>query len=173
MLRLKWKNLRLLTRQDSGQSMVETAICAFGFILLLFGALDFGYLYYAKVTLQNAVRQGARYAVTGNCSSGACFNSGNNNNRLDTIINTVTYYSFNLAPTVAVTCAPASGMGSCSSSYGSGTNNAGGPGDFITVGATYTFYPIIIYHAFANGSYTFTVTSSFKNESFAPAPPPS
>src|ERR1022692_3211310 len=43
---------------DSGQTLVEFAIAAMVFLLLLFATIDFGYLYYVKVTLQNAVRQG-------------------------------------------------------------------------------------------------------------------
>lgn len=170
MFGLKGKKLGALSRRDAGQTLVETALCMSIFILLLFGALDIGYWFYAKVTLQNAVRQGARYAVTGNCISGACFSGTNQSNRVDSIISTVNYYSFNLAPTVTLSCSPASGSGSCSTSYESGSNNAGGPGDFVTVSATYTSFTPIVLWRWGQSIFTFTVSSSFKNESFNPAP---
>ena len=81
---------------DSGQTLVEFAISATVFFLLIFATLDFGFLFFAKVTLQNAVRQAGRYAITGNCGSGTCFGTGGN--RLPIIIQTVTDYSFFLNP---------------------------------------------------------------------------
>jgi Flp pilus assembly protein TadG len=157
---------RLRFGSDSGQTMVETALCATIFLLFMFGTISFGYLYYTKVTLQNAVRQAGRYAVTGNCSSGNCFDNGQGSgDRLNTIIQTVKQYSFNLNPTVNVQC-----IGTCNGAYGSGTENAGGPGDTVMISAQYTYTPVFIMKWFPSGGYTFTVSSTFQNELF---PPPS
>src|ERR1035441_2377106 len=60
---------------DSGQTLVEMAISLSLLLLLVMGTTDFGYLFSTKVTLQNAVRQGGRYAITGQCipgSGGSC-----------------------------------------------------------------------------------------------------
>ena len=166
MVQSKWKTLRLLRKNESGQTMVETALSATLFLLFMFGTINFGYLYYGKVTLQNAVRQAGRYAITGNCGSGNCFQNGNNGNRLNTIVQTVQNYSFNLSPTVSVTC-----TGTCPSYSGNGgAENAGGPGDVVQISATYTFSPIFVTKFFPSGGYTYTVSSVFKNELF---PPPS
>ena len=152
-------------RSESGQSLVETALCALLFWLFIFGTFDFGFLYYTKVTLQNAVRQAARYAVTGNCTSAPCFDPSNGSgDRLNTILQTVSDYSFGLNATVSVSCI----QGSCLSTYGYGTNNAGGPGDTVQISAQYTFRPIILHNIFTGGSYTYTVSSTFQNEHFAP-----
>jgi len=146
--------------------MVETALSATLFLFFIFGVINFGYLFYSKVTLQNAVRQAARYAVTGNCSSGSCLDGGQGSgDRLNTIIQVVKNYSFNLNPTVTVGC-----TGTCPGYSGSGTGNAGGPGDLVKVSATYTFSPVFITSFFPSGGYTYTVSSTFKNELF---PPPS
>lgn len=168
MIRSKWRIAGRRFREDSGTTMVEAALSASLYLFFLFGIINFGYLYYGKVTLQNAVRQAARYAVTGNCSSGSCLDSGQGTgDRLNTIIQVVKNYSFNLNPTVTVTC-----TGSCPSYSGgsSGSNNAGGPGDVVQVSATYTFSPVFLTKFFPSGGYTYTVSSSFKNEQF---PPPS
>ncbi len=166
MMRLGKKIRSLRLGSDSGQTMVETAFCATIFLLFMFGTISLGYLYYTKVTLQNAVRQAARYAITGNCSSGNCLDGGQGSgDRLNTIINTVTQYSFNLNPTVMVSC-----TGTCPGYSGSGTENAGGPGDTVQITATYTWSPVFIMKWFPSGGYTYTVSSTFKNELF---PPPS
>lgn len=53
-----WKN-----RQ--GQSLVEFAILAPLFLLLLFGVIDLAWMFYVNLTMQHAVREGTRFAVTG------------------------------------------------------------------------------------------------------------
>jgi Flp pilus assembly protein TadG len=166
-----WKMVRIFKRDDSGGSILEMAFCGAMFVLLMMATVDFGFLYYSKVTMQNAVRQAARYAITGNCQSGTCFNqSGTNNSpgdRLNTIITTVVNYSFGLitSSNVTVTCI----SGSCPSYGGYGSNNAGGPGDTIEITATYTYYPWFLYPAkWMGGSYSYTVRSVFKNEQFQP-----
>ncbi len=166
MLRLRWRFGRDLRKGDSGQTMVETALSATLFLFFLFGIINLGYLYYSKVTLQNAVRQAARYAVTGNCGSGTCLDGGQGSgDRLNTIIQVVKQYSFNLNPTISVNC-----TGACPGYAGSGTENAGGPGDLVQVSATYTFSPVFFSKFLPGSSYTYTVSSTFKNELF---PPPS
>src|SRR5579872_3428674 len=102
---------------ESGQSMLEFAIAATVFFMLFFAAIDFGFFFFAKVTLQNAVRQGGRYAITGNCGGGTCF--GSTGQRLPLILQTVQNYSMFLAPTVSVSCI----SGSCPSGGGGGGNN--------------------------------------------------
>ena len=153
-------------RSERGQTLVEFAVCASLFVLLLFSILDFGFLFYTKMTLQNAVRTAGRYAITGNCDSGDCYDNGNSGNRMQTILDTVHTLSFGLNPTVSVNCV----TGSCSGSYGAGANNAGGPGDTVRITASYVFNPFIIKRFFPGGIYTVTCSSTYKNETFAPAP---
>jgi Flp pilus assembly protein TadG len=159
----------LAVRQDeAGGSLVETAFVLSVFLILFFGIWDFAFMCYARATLQNAVRTAARYAITGNCSNptSGCFNGTNPQDRLDTIINLVDSYSFVLNPTVSVTCV----QGTCSSAYGSGSNNAGGPGDLVQVTATYVYHPVIldIIHG-APQTYSFAASSTFRNELFPPS----
>ena len=58
------------TRPMRGQSLVEFALVAPMFFLLVFAVADVGRLFYVQMTLQNAVRQAGRYAMTGNHLSG-------------------------------------------------------------------------------------------------------
>jgi len=55
---------RSIPRQR-GASAVEFALVAPLFFLLLFSVVDFSAMMWATVTMQHAVREGARYAVTG------------------------------------------------------------------------------------------------------------
>lgn len=50
-------------RHEKGQSMVEFALVLPILLIVLCGILDFGWLYYNQITLNNAAREGARYAV--------------------------------------------------------------------------------------------------------------
>ena len=161
-----WRKLKIRgLRGDSGGAMVETALCATIFIFFMYGTINFGYLYYTRVTLQNAVRQGARYAITGNCTSGNCFNGGAGD-RLASISQVVQNYSFNLNPAITISCV----AGACPS-YAGGTGtteNAGGPGDSVKISAQYTFAPVLLQNFFPSGGYQYTVSAVFKNELFQP-----
>ena len=55
---LKW-----LRKSQCGQAMVEMALVLPILVLLIGGIMDFGWLFYNKVALNNAAREGARYAV--------------------------------------------------------------------------------------------------------------
>ncbi len=55
---------------EDGQAMVEFALILPIFLLILCGILDFGWLFYNQLSLNNACREGARYAVV-NTAEGA------------------------------------------------------------------------------------------------------
>jgi len=55
--------LKKLKNNRRGQAMVEFALVLPILLLLLCGIIDFGWLYYNQITLNNAAREGARYAV--------------------------------------------------------------------------------------------------------------
>jgi hypothetical protein len=59
-------SLRKLRRNSSGQSLVEFAIVLPLLLLVFFGIFEFGRFYFTKLTLQHAVREATRFAVTGN-----------------------------------------------------------------------------------------------------------
>lgn len=49
--------------------MVEFAIVAFWLFLLIFGIIEFGWIFYGYITLTGAAREGARMAVVGDETS--------------------------------------------------------------------------------------------------------
>lgn len=57
------KLLKKLRKSEKGQAMVEFALVLPILLLLLCGIIDFGWLYFNQLLLNNAAREGARYAA--------------------------------------------------------------------------------------------------------------
>jgi len=151
--------------KDSGQTMVETAFAISVLLTLMMATVDFGWLLSNKLTLQNAVRQAGRYAITGQCieSNGSCSET-----RYNSILTTLENYSLgrinsaNVGSVVSFTCTDQGG--GCPS-------GAGGPGDVITIKVSYPYQFITpaIAACFPSHTYTITVSASFTNEPFPPS----
>lgn len=141
------------SRADSGQTLVEFALSAIVFLLLVFAVIDFSYFYFVKLTLQSAVRQGGRYAITGQSMTGQ--------SRYLSILQTIQNSSLGLATGSNTTI--------CGAILGCGSG--GGPQETVTITITYPYKFItpLVAPFFTNGSYTITVSSTFKNEPFPPS----
>ena len=53
----------MVRKKEEGQAMVEFALVLPLLLVLLFGIIDFGWLFYNKIDVNNASREGARYAA--------------------------------------------------------------------------------------------------------------
>jgi Flp pilus assembly protein TadG len=160
-------NLDILSRfrrvkAKTGQSMVEFAMVVPLFFLLIFGIIDLGHLFYVQMTLQNAMRQAGRYAVTGNHIT----NAGTTTpmSRIDSIRQ--------IAQTAAVGLILDVGSISISSIGNNGSvtqGSAGRPSDTVVISLNTSlqlFTPLIGQFFGPNGVYNFTVSTSFRNEPF-------
>lgn len=58
-------------RREDGQAMVEFALILPILLLILCGIIDFGWLFYNQLSLNNACREGARYAVVNTAEDGS------------------------------------------------------------------------------------------------------
>ena len=107
-------------RARHGQSLVEFAMVAPLFFLLVFGITDFGRLFFTKLTLQHALREAGRYAVTGQ-------KFGGTTNRVESIRIIAQKYAVGLIQDPSQI--------QVESTIGGVTSNnfAGGPGDIIIV----------------------------------------
>jgi Flp pilus assembly protein TadG len=145
--------------------MVEMAFILSVFVLLLMSIIEFGSMFQNKLTLQNAVRQAGRYAITGQCieSNGSCTES-----RYNSILQTLETNSIgiinstNVGSDVSITC---------TNEGGGCPNGAGGPGDVITITVTYPYLFVtpLMAHFFPSHAYTIHVSSAFTNEPFPPS----
>ena len=142
----------------AGNAITEFALIVPLFFLMVFASVDMARLFYVEATLQNAVRQGGRYASTGNHQPDPQ-HSGQNLSRVNSIILVAQQAAMGLnVSNIQI------------SSLAGGAGSAGGPGDTVTLSLTsnVTLLTPIVGHFFTNGTYTFTVSVSFKNESFPP-----
>src|SRR5271157_6342473 len=158
---LRFDDMRVRRRRGvstGGTSVLEFALVAPLFFLLFFAVFDFSRLFYVEMTLQNAVREAGRYAVTGNHLPDPQ-HSGQNLSRVNSIIQVAQQAAMGISI-----------AGIQVSSAGGGSGSAGGPGDTVTISLTTNLKLMtpIVAQFFKNGTYAFTVSVSFKNEPFPP-----
>ena len=139
-----------------GQTLLESALVTVLFFLLTFGLLDFGRMFYVHMTLQNAVQEAGRFASTGNHLPDPK-NPGKNLSRVNSIIQIATQAALGASVSnIQIT------------SQQGGKGDPGGPGDTVTVSLTTNLKLIspLMAAYFPGGQYTFTSSTTFKNEPF-------
>ncbi len=149
-----------LFKSSNGQSLVEFAVLTPIFFLLIFGVLDFGRVLFTQMTLQHALREAGRYAVTGRHLPGTNPSTGNPYTRIESI----TQIAKNSAAGVSI-------VNLSISSVQGGSSSAGKPRDTVTVSLTTSLKlitPMIGRYFGPSGVYTFTVKTTFLNEPFNP-----
>jgi Flp pilus assembly protein TadG len=147
-------------RGRHGQSLVEFAMVVPLFFLLLFGIIDIGRVLFVQMTLQNAVRQAGRFAITGNHLT-----QGTN---ILSRVQSIAQIAQQAA--VGLVLDPASIYINGQSSTNA-TATAGGPRTPVTVSLTahlQIITPLIGKYFGPKGIYTFTVSTTFLNEPFPP-----
>lgn len=156
-------------RDNKGQVIVEFALVGLLLFILIFGLIDLAFMFYVNLTMQHAVRQGTRYAVTGQSDLGT--------DRRSALITKIQecsngLYDKNLndpkEPQISVIHADQVNFTNFSGTRTASTANPGNPNDIIVVSLTYKrkFLTPMWTPFFPNGEYTFTVKSTMKNESF-------
>lgn len=154
-------------KDRKGQTLIEFALVAPLFFILLFAIVDLGWMFYVNLTMQHAVREGTRYAVTGRSDLGR--------DRRAALIQKIReasdgLYDKNLhdpkEPRIAVLPPGEVGFDNYT-----GTATAGDPGaknDIIVVSLTYTcpLLTPVLKPFFDAAGYTFTVRSTMTNEPF-------
>ena len=152
-----------------GQSTVEFAMVSLLFFFLLFAIMDYGWLMFSQMNVQQAVDDGGRYASTGQ-------ESGGSGTRISSIIaaiqNEVSVPGVNASNLSICSVPPGGTTASCyDSTNPSGTAGAaGGPGFTVTIKLVSTL-PVMtpLLSSFFPGGYTFTSSSTFQNEPFDPS----
>lgn len=150
-----WTDSRVRTR---GSAIAETALAIPLLLLLVFGTVDLGRVLFGHLTLQHAVREAGRFAVTGRVLTG----TSGRHPRLDSVIQTAVFWSAPFPLTA--------GDVQISSRFG-GQDSAGGPGDLVTISVHYPihFLTPMIGKFFRDGRYVVDVSTTFRNEFFPQA----
>ncbi len=156
--------------KEKGAAIVEFALVAVFFITVLIAIIEFGYLYWVNLTMQHAVREGARYAaVTGpsnftvtpqnpatqaqqRCDAVVGAIKANSMGLYDSLSPSLTYSTVD--PATGVIVAMGSGCGGASQVI------------MIKLACTLPLMTPIMKPFFTNGQYNFTVSATMKNETF-------
>ena len=149
-----------------GVATVEFAFTAMVLLLLIMAIVDFSYIFFVNLTMQHAVRDGARYAATGQ-SNLDLDPQGTAQDRCDAAVARIKVASmgfFDKAGAVVVfktvsnegiiTPVPAN---SCA---------AAGQIIVITLNCELPLITPLIQSFFPDGTYTFSASSTMKNEAF-------
>jgi Flp pilus assembly protein TadG len=147
---------------ERGALVLEMAIVGSIFIMLLLGIMDFGRIYYAESTLKYAVSQGTRFATTGAVLEDESNNAMSREDSIIYMIRQLAGFSDLTADDIDVTAV---------TSGGATVAGPGGPGDVVTVRASYRVAVIspYLFHFFDQGQYEFEALTSFRNEEFPQA----
>lgn len=142
-------------RSHRGQAVVEFSLVALLFFMVFFAIVEFSHLFYTELTLQHALREAGRYSVTG---QGIDPSGTDPNARLTAIQNKFCQNLIGtglscatIASNFNVTCA---GAGGC-------TQAAGGPGQTVTLTAT---FQKPWFTGFLGTPITFTLKTTWRNE---------
>ena len=158
---------RSLRTKQRGSAVVEFALVAPLLFLLLCVIVDVGFSLWVNLTMQYAVREGARYAVTGQSNLDP---NASNQQRYLAIIEAIKDSSMGLynavSPTYTVTVNGATQSYNTSGSYSSGM--FGNPGDIIVLqlNCAWPLMTPLVQPFFPNGTYTFSVAATMRNEGF-------
>lgn len=136
-------------------AMVEFIIVASTFLFLMFGVMDFGRMFFLQMDLQNAVDAAGRFASTGSTLPGAT-GATLTAQRISSILEVAQQAAVGATITNVQISSLAGGNGS-----------PGGPGDTVTISLTTSIQLTpLVGKFFPNGAYTFTSSTTFKNEPF-------
>jgi Flp pilus assembly protein TadG len=148
----KWASAR-------GQNLVEAALIVPIFLLLTFGLIDFGRVFYLYLALENGVSQATRYAVTGQ--------------QMDDPLNAGQKLSRDISIRMAMRQAtPTITIPDSAFNFYNITKNvsgSGGAGDVIRVRVDYTvsLFTPLLRPFFSNGQLLLSVSSTMKNENYS------
>ena len=152
------------SRTQHGAVIVEVALAVIVLITFISATFDFAHMHYARSSLQHAVSQATRFAITGSAIKDP--NDGTKKlSREASILHLVEKISgisdFEKDDVKIYVVQP----------NGSLVAGAGGPGDVVMVRATYRIDIITpgLASLFPQGQYAFTCSTRFRNEEFTSA----
>jgi Flp pilus assembly protein TadG len=158
---------RGLTRKQRGVATVEFALVAPLLFLLLCIAIDLGIALWVNLTMQYAVREGARYSVTGQSNLDP---NATNQQRYLAVVQEIKNSSMGLyslvSPTYVITINGASQTYNTQTSYSTGM--FGNPGDIVVlqINCIWPLLTPLVRPFFANGKFSFSVAATMRNEGF-------
>ena len=151
-------------RSTRGQANLEFALTFPLFALLSLAVVEFSHLFYAELTLQQALREAGRYMVTGQTGKDINGNDMPRPEAIDAVFKKWLIGTGTGLQSLALTCG-----GSVCNPPG------GGPGDKVTLTATFCkpLFTVLFARLFPGGggcppgNFSFTLSTTWKNEPFS------
>jgi Flp pilus assembly protein TadG len=147
-----------LRRREGGSAVVEMALVAPIVLLLMCAILEFSVLFFTTLSMQYAVREGARYGITGRADKDKRFSS-----IIDVMKNSSAGMYDAVAPVISVNSTKYATPASYSDAM------FGGPDDIVVLrlDCSWTFKTPLIGAFFKDGKLAFAVAATMKNEDWS------
>lgn len=149
-------------RRQSGATLVEMAIIAPVFLLVLVALIELSIMFFATLTMQYAVREGARFAITGQSTSEGY---ASNQQRYATVIAKMRDNSLGMYDRLN-TRISVNGTSYQQKAYNNGMFGAAGSINVIQLDCEWPVITPLISRFYTNGKYSFTVAATMRNEIF-------
>lgn len=149
--------------KQNGNSLIEFALVAVIFFTLLLAIAEFSIMFWVKLSMQHAVREGARYSITGRTDLAP----PDDPSRYNAVIARMRDQSIGLydiiQPTVTVQRIDASGVRQTING-----ESFGNPGDIVVIrlDCEWPMTTPFVRPFFQNGIYRFSVRATMRNEAF-------
>lgn len=152
----------LQRRRESGATVVEMAIIAPVFLLILLALIEFSMMFFATLTMQYAVREGARFAVTGQSSLDATPSQ-----RTTAIIQNMKNNSLGFYDKLGTVISVNGTSYATSSSYSGTMFGKAGDTVVLQLDCDWAVATPMLAVFFTNGKYHFKVAATMRNEVFS------
>lgn len=151
-----------IKRRQSGATLVEMAFVMPVFLLVLLALVEFGFMFFVTLTMQYAVREGARYAITGQKDLDPNTAS---QQRHAAVIQKIRDSSLGLYGKVVSTIS-VNGTAYEPAAYGAGMFGAAGSIVVLRLDCAWTVTTPLVSSFFTDGKYRFAVAATMRNEYF-------
>lgn len=151
----------LQRRRQSGATVVEMAIIAPVFLLILLALVEFSLMFFATLTMQYAVREGARFAITGQTSLDTSASQ-----RYMAIIQNMKNNSLGMYDRLSTVISVNGTSYANGTSYTSGMFGKAGDLIVLQLDCDWVVTTPLLGAFFSNGKYHFKVAATMRNEAF-------
>lgn len=150
-------------QQQKGNSLIEFALVAVLFFTFLMAIAEFSIMFWAKLSMQHAVREGARYSITGRTDLAP----PDDPTRYNAVIARMRNQSVGLydiiQPSITVQRIDSNGIRQPING-----SSFGDPSDIVVIrlDCEWPLFTPVIRPFFQNGTYKFSVQATMRNEAF-------
>lgn len=158
-------NATRIRRRQGGSASVEMALIAPVLFLLMMALIEFSIVFFTSLTMQYAVREGSRYAITGRTDRDP---AESNRQRYLAVIQSIKDNSAGLYNSVNPVISVNGTTYATANAYSA--TMFGGPDDIVVIrlDCSWALVTPIIGALFPNGKLTFSVATTMRNESYTP-----